>query len=1027
MTSTEDTGAQFEGLEDGEWWLHLRCEDKSGNLGDSSAHFRVGIDTKALPPAIESASHPVQGTWSNRTTAEFSWAPPEDFSGIKGYYCVLDQKPGTYPNSAVGAFTELGAFQAELGKDGDWYFHVTSLDQAGNLSRDASHFHMRLDRRADPPRISSPSHPDPMRWHRSGRAEFRWTEPQDLSGIKGYYAVFDQSPDTVPTAETGLFVAGTSMGIDAPQDGQWFFHLVTVDEAGNVGVEASDMEVRIDTRALPPRIESSSHPRGHWSSKTHAKFELIPPDDLSGVSAYYYALDKEANTVPSPSGAATTTQRQIEFKGLTDGKWMLHVISEDRAGNVGSEAAHYPVWIDTQVSPPQFSKNLLAGQERWIRQRSVDLAWEAPEDLSGIAEYLVLIDAEPDTVPTEGLGHCVKQPRYTAVFEADGTWYFHVTCRDFAGNVSHQAAHLRVNVDTVAQAPQLSCPSHPDPKAWHQSLRVRFEWEEPVDASGINGYFWSFDRDPKAVPSANHGYPTTQRFVEVSRPLPQDGAWYFHLVSKDRAGNVGSEASHWSVQFDTEALPPLALGSTSHPDPNAWSADPNPQFQWTAAPDLSGIQGYYFLLDDKPSTIPGEGKGTWTTETRASIRGLKDGQWYFHVASQDKAGNRSVRAAHFGVRVDTQVLPPRQLVSPTHPLNQWIGEPSAVFMWAPAEDMSGIAGYHYLLDQKPLTVPGPGNGQFSGAMMATVSGIKDGAWYFHVSCQDRAGNNSRQAAHLKIQVDTGAVPPRVFCSTHPDQDRGYPWDEPQFSWTPPAEPSGIAGYYYCVDQFSDTVPGPQCQWTTDGKASPGKYPDGGWIFHLSTKDGAGNISSTATHVRFRVDSSLASLGGRFSKVNGISPADSLDLELQKEGSIAAVAVTDKSGNFEFPGIQPGVYSLKASEQGLPPLFIEGVRVGKGGMRLSLSTELCSLQNFSLSPGEILFYVLAREAGSMSLKIYKESGTVVATIEAEIKAPVYQKLSWTPGPGESGNYLYQAVLSGGSGKVWKYPIRKIQVA
>jgi hypothetical protein len=94
--------------------------------------------------------------------------------------------------------------------------------------------------------------------------------------------------------------------------------------------------------------------------------------------------------------------------------------------------------------------------------------------------------------------------------------------------------------------------------------------------------------------------------------------------------------------------------------------------------------------------------------------------------------------------------------------------------------------------------------------------------------------------------------------------------------------------------------------------------------------------------------------------------------------------------------------------------------------LALSAEICSLPNPSQGAKELRFFVLAKEAGTLGLKIYTESGTVVASLEAQAARPATLKLPWDCSQVQPGVYLYQATLTGAMGKVQKYPIRKTQI-
>ncbi|HXB96646.1 MAG TPA: hypothetical protein VNZ54_01250, partial [bacterium] len=642
VRSTADRGATVEDLEDGVWWFHLRCEDRAGNLGSTASHYRLQVDTQAAPPRLGSASHPLEGAWSNKARALFAWEAPADLSGVAGYYVLLDKKKATVPTAESGHWTAEPRFSVDLPEDGEWWFHAVSVDKAGNVGVEAAHYALKLDRRADPPAVESQSHPDPGRWFNTSQVLLQWSPPADLSGVTGYYTVLDQRPETVPTAHTGAFTLATTAAYTGKGDGVWWFHIVSVDAAGNVGTEAAHYCVRIDTWAAPPALASPTHPSGTWVSSGRVVFELTPPEDLSGTVGYYHLLDRDRLNVPGPDKGTWTGERTLEFSGLSDGLWFLHVTSKDAAGNIGVEAAHCAIRVDTEARPPLLSSTTHPHQDEWYRQRSAEMVWDAPEDLSGIAHYYWALDQEADTVPSPHNGVRTTE-RYAVVdrgIEGDGVWWFHVVSRDRAGNVGLEASHWPVRIDTTALPPAITSPTHPDRHGWSNNPNPVFEWQAPEDPSGIAGYWVLLNRSQSSLPGEANGTWTEEPRAVFSGL--EDGIWTLHVLSKDRCGNVGTQAAHYSIRLDTQALPP-PVTSPTHPE-GAWTRNANPTFVWTPPQDAAGVAGYYTLLDREPGTVPTKETGQFSTGTLANFPRLEDGVWVFHIVTADAAGNVGNRA-----------------------------------------------------------------------------------------------------------------------------------------------------------------------------------------------------------------------------------------------------------------------------------------------------------------------------------------------------------------------------------------------
>jgi len=90
--------------------------------------------------------------------------------------------------------------------------------------------------------------------------------------------------------------------------------------------------------------------------------------------------------------------------------------------------------------------------------------------------------------------------------------------------------------------------------------------------------------------------------------------------------------------------------------------------------------------------------------------------------------------------------------SPTHPDQEsWYSDNNPSFSWTAPADVSGIAGYSYVLDHSPSTFP--------DKIVDTVYNsesfidLSDGTWYFHVRAEDNYGNWG-PPGHYRVQIDT---------------------------------------------------------------------------------------------------------------------------------------------------------------------------------------------------------------------------------------------------------------------------------
>lgn len=90
----------------------------------------------------------------------------------------------------------------------------------------------------------------------------------------------------------------------------------------------------------------------------------------------------------------------------------------------------------------------------------------------------------------------------------------------------------------------------------------------------------------------------------------------------------------------------VSIFSETHPFQGSWYNNNSPIISWERD---SGVEGFSFVLNNKPSTIPESVINS--DETSKSFENLSDGLWYFHIKAVKKGAWGTT--GHFLVRVDT--------------------------------------------------------------------------------------------------------------------------------------------------------------------------------------------------------------------------------------------------------------------------------------------------------------------------------------------------------------------------------------
>ncbi|MCF2144825.1 MAG: hypothetical protein K9W42_14100 [Candidatus Heimdallarchaeota archaeon] len=108
--------------------------------------------------------------------------------------------------------------------------------------------------------------------------------------------------------------------------------------------------------------------------------------------------------------------------------------------------------------------------------------------------------------------------------------------------------------------------------------------------------------------------------------------------------------------IDCTVLKPQ-LSSPTHPDPSKKYLKTKPEFTWTEPTDAHRIVGYYYLLDQDPTTKVTKDTGIFVNDTSLKItQRLENGTWYFHLVAEDSLGNIGKNTAHFKVNVNRVAL-----------------------------------------------------------------------------------------------------------------------------------------------------------------------------------------------------------------------------------------------------------------------------------------------------------------------------------------------------------------------------------
>jgi 6-phosphogluconolactonase (cycloisomerase 2 family) len=232
----------------------------AGQNDDAIAVFMRDAIAPIGPVSLASTSHTVS-VFSNDPTVDIAWSGAEDNpggSGLAGYSIVFDNLALTNPDDSIEvpqtAATVYGATSPPLPDGTSYYFHLRACDLAGNcsLTQHLGPFFIDSTVPGNPVAILSTSHQLAPFLNTDRTIDMSWSAATDnLSGVDGYSFFFDNNASG--TCDQVKDVEETQLSTTSAtfEDGTWYFHLCTRDNAGNWSSIASAGPYIIE--AAPPQ------------------------------------------------------------------------------------------------------------------------------------------------------------------------------------------------------------------------------------------------------------------------------------------------------------------------------------------------------------------------------------------------------------------------------------------------------------------------------------------------------------------------------------------------------------------------------------------------------------------------------------------------------------------------------------------------------------------------------------------------------------------------------------------------------
>lgn len=354
------------------YWA-VRAHNECGQTTYWSSSGQFCYTFKTAPTAIDTpiTYYPADGTSCGAADTYLGWSPTEDSDHSE---VQVGTSCGTGP-----VYSTTGNSYAAEGLESEvvYYWRVRTFHECGLITdwTPCWSFSLDIEPPDNPATLASNTHLVET-WSSDNTVDTWWDTGWDdcIGSWPQYATLWDRSPTTAPTEPTtsGELTFETSPPLDEGQD-HWF-HLRTVDWAGNLAIDTMHLGPFWIDAAAPSDVVITrvSLPANLWGDYGELTVEWAPATDgASGVAGYSYALEPVDGA--GPDATVDTTLESVTLPLGTGNHW-FRILAADAAGNLGSTTEAGPFLVDELL--PAFIVPV-AGQEA-VEDELLQVQWEAP-------------------------------------------------------------------------------------------------------------------------------------------------------------------------------------------------------------------------------------------------------------------------------------------------------------------------------------------------------------------------------------------------------------------------------------------------------------------------------------------------------------------------------------------------------------------------------------------------------------------------------------------------------------------------
>ncbi len=295
------------------------------------------------PTSLSSTSH-ITDTWSDDNTVDMTWSGASDAeSGVDGFAVTWDQSADTVPDAVKHLEETVQSHTSDPLSDGEWYFHIRTVDNAGNWAAGAEHVGpFKIDTTSPKSSADSPAFIADVlsvTWHGldagSGIVSY---DVQVRDGADGTWTDWLEDTTAVSATYTSGEVGHT-----------YYFRSAAKDVVGNVETDLpadGDTHTTVAAHAVEGQVVNNRH-----QPVFNATVSAEPPalntatTDLGGAYTLYFDSSETYTLTVSYSGFGVLPPRYalLVDGALTDVDFVLPP-EDDAVGNGGWETGTFEAW-----------------------------------------------------------------------------------------------------------------------------------------------------------------------------------------------------------------------------------------------------------------------------------------------------------------------------------------------------------------------------------------------------------------------------------------------------------------------------------------------------------------------------------------------------------------------------------------------------------------------------------------------------------------------------------------------------------